>query len=145
PGDAAVVLQVRRLADAERCGQPILAILEAGLEPALEPSVEAGREGQLTLDAFNLQARLGRCWAAGDLRDLAAAVLTGRRGALPDGRPWPTPAAGEPRRMHVAPGSAAIWDPYVVALRPVPAPSEVIPFAGASVEELDDALAQGRI
>jgi acyl transferase domain-containing protein/3-hydroxymyristoyl/3-hydroxydecanoyl-(acyl carrier protein) dehydratase/1-acyl-sn-glycerol-3-phosphate acyltransferase len=105
PGDAAVVLLVRRLADAESRGDAIFAVLEPdGAAPVtFDPDA----------DAFDLRARFGRSWAAGDLRDIAAAVLTGRHGLLPDGQPSPS-------RMHVTLGSAAIWQGDTLALRPVP-------------------------
>ncbi|MFV8749676.1 beta-ketoacyl synthase N-terminal-like domain-containing protein [Nannocystaceae bacterium ST9] len=126
PGDAAIVLVLRRLSDARRSGDRVLAILDEGPgELRLDPSV----------DEFGLRRRLGRCWAAGDLRDLGAALIAGRRGALPDGRPWP-----EPRRMQLAgrPGSPS------VRLRPSPPVPELVCFAGSDLAELDHALASGR-
>ncbi|MFO7562215.1 MAG: beta-ketoacyl synthase N-terminal-like domain-containing protein [Enhygromyxa sp.] len=137
PGDAAVALLLRRLPDAERRGDPILAVLEPGGagQGTLDP------EGE---DSFGLRARLGRSWAAGDLRDIAAAALAGRRGALPDGRPWPSPDAGA-RGLNIALGSAAIWHADPLTLRPRPGRPELIPFAAANEAELDAALAHGRI
>jgi acyl transferase domain-containing protein/3-hydroxymyristoyl/3-hydroxydecanoyl-(acyl carrier protein) dehydratase/1-acyl-sn-glycerol-3-phosphate acyltransferase len=126
PGDAAIVLVLRRLADARRSGERVLAILDEGpAELRLDPSV----------DDYGLRQRLGRCWAAGDLRDLGAAVITGRRGALPDGRPW-----AEPRRMQLAghAGSAS------VRVRPSPPIPELVCFTGTTEAELDHALASGR-
>ncbi|HVI01797.1 MAG TPA: beta-ketoacyl synthase N-terminal-like domain-containing protein [Enhygromyxa sp.] len=105
PGDAAVALLLRRLPDAERRGEKILAVLEPG------------GAGALTLDP--LYARLGRSWAAGDLRDIAAAVLTGRHEQLPDGRAWPSESS-----VHIPLGAAAIWQGDALALRPAPAPVE---------------------
>src|SRR5690606_24523755 len=138
PGDAAVALLLRRLPDAERGGESILAVLEPGTagQATLDPDGD---------DRFGLRARFGRSWAAGDLRDLAAAVIAGRRGALPDGRPWPAPDGGESRRLNVALGSAAIWQAEPLTLRPVPARPELIQFAAADQAELDTALAHGRI
>ncbi|WP_276204380.1 beta-ketoacyl synthase N-terminal-like domain-containing protein, partial [Enhygromyxa salina] len=79
PGDAAVALVVQRLSVARAAGARVLAVLEGDAAEA---------EGQaLSLGDIDLRARLGRSWAAGDLRDLCAAVLAGRRGALPDARP----------------------------------------------------------
>lgn len=117
PGDAAVVLVLRRLADARREGQRVLAILD---------------EGEAALPRPVLDARLGRCWAAGDLRDLAAALLTGRHGATPRGEPWP-----EPRTIQTGvPG---------VRLRSAAPVPELVVFAAASAAELDQALASGRL
>ena len=62
PGDAAVALVVKRLADAEQDGDRVLGVLE------VEPT--SSQEEDPPLDD-----RLGRCWAAGDLRDLAAKVV----------------------------------------------------------------------
>lgn len=117
PSDAAIVLVLRRSSDARREGQRVLAILDEG--PAGQPRPV-------------LDARLGRCWAAGDLRDLGAALLTGRHGVLPDGQPWP-----EPRT--IATGLAGI------RARPTAPVPELVPFFAADERELDDALAQGRI
>jgi 3-hydroxymyristoyl/3-hydroxydecanoyl-(acyl carrier protein) dehydratase len=73
-GDAAVVLVLKRLSDAERDGDIILAELHGA-------SAE-------TKSAPSLDARLGRAWAAGDLRDLCAHILTGTHGCNIDGKPW---------------------------------------------------------
>jgi acyl transferase domain-containing protein/3-hydroxymyristoyl/3-hydroxydecanoyl-(acyl carrier protein) dehydratase/1-acyl-sn-glycerol-3-phosphate acyltransferase len=130
PGDAAVVLVLRRLADARRSGERVLAILDAGSRQAADPQLDLG------VDEFGLRERLGRCWAAGDLRELGAAVIAGRRGALPDGRAW-----SEPRHMHVVarPGATNL------RLRPSPPIPELIRFAAANEAELDRALATGRL
>ncbi|PRQ09347.1 beta-ketoacyl synthase N-terminal-like domain-containing protein [Enhygromyxa salina] len=124
PGDAAVAFVVQRLSVARRAGARVLAVLER----------DAG-DGQLALGELGLRARLGRSWAAGDLRDLCAAVLAGRRGALPDARPW-----SAPRQMRVEgpPGSAALL------LRPQLAAPGLTMFAGADAAELERALVSGR-
>lgn len=117
PGDAAVVLVLRRLTDARREGQRVLAILD---------------EGAAALPRPVLDARLGRCWAAGDLRDLAAALLTGHHGATPSGEPWP-----EPRTIQSGVAN--------LRLRPAAPVPELVVFAAASEAELEQALASGRI
>jgi acyl transferase domain-containing protein/3-hydroxymyristoyl/3-hydroxydecanoyl-(acyl carrier protein) dehydratase/1-acyl-sn-glycerol-3-phosphate acyltransferase len=120
PGDAAVAMVLRRLDDARANGDAILAVLEP-----VDRSTES-------IDPIDLRARFGRCYAAGALRDLAAAVITGRRGTLPDGRSW---QANENLRVS-SDG---------LSLRKVGADSEVISFAAADPTQLDAALAQGRI
>jgi acyl transferase domain-containing protein/3-hydroxymyristoyl/3-hydroxydecanoyl-(acyl carrier protein) dehydratase/1-acyl-sn-glycerol-3-phosphate acyltransferase len=122
PGDAAVILVLRRLDDARASGDAILAVLE--------PAGTSDRGVQL--EPIDLRARLGRCHAAGALRDVAAAVITGRRGALPDARAWP----GDMRLSVSGDG---------LSLRPIAAGSEMINFAAADPTQLDAALAQGRI
>jgi 3-oxoacyl-(acyl-carrier-protein) synthase/3-hydroxymyristoyl/3-hydroxydecanoyl-(acyl carrier protein) dehydratase/1-acyl-sn-glycerol-3-phosphate acyltransferase len=59
PGDAAVALVIKRLADATRDGDRVLAVIEDG--PPTPPA--------------SFDHRLGRSWAAGELRDVAALVL----------------------------------------------------------------------
>ena len=63
PGDAAVALLLKRLCDAERDGDAVLCTLEQN--PTDRGKVQGSRD-----------AILGRCWAAGDLRDLLASALT---------------------------------------------------------------------
>ena len=70
-GDAAVVLVLKRALDAERDGDPVIA------------HVTRTDRG----DPLSLDHRFGRSWAAGELRDLTAAVLAVARGAHVDGRP----------------------------------------------------------
>lgn len=70
PGDAAVALTLKRADDAERDGDVVLAWIE---------TTEQGQP-------LHLDDRLGRSWAAGELRDLVAAVLAVQQGVDPDGR-----------------------------------------------------------
>ncbi len=131
-GDAAVVLVLRRLADARTRGDTILGVIEppgAAEAPSLTP-------GQ---DDFGLRTRLGRCWAAGELRDLAAALIAGRRGALPDGRAWPHPATDP--RMHITAGPGRPG----FDLLPVPARPQLVAFAGDDPSALDQALSRGEL
>ncbi len=81
PGDAAVVLVIKRLTDAERDGDSIVAVLEAAKQPAVPVS---------------LNERLGRCWSAGQLRDLVAHVLTLSHHAHIDGTPFIVPEGEQP-------------------------------------------------
>ena len=88
PGDAAVVLVLKRLADAERDGDRVVALLKA------RPSDEKASAG------IDLDPVLGQSWAAGDLRDLCAAALCASHRADPDGRPW-IGSDSETREVHV--------------------------------------------
>jgi acyl transferase domain-containing protein/3-hydroxymyristoyl/3-hydroxydecanoyl-(acyl carrier protein) dehydratase/1-acyl-sn-glycerol-3-phosphate acyltransferase len=115
PGDAAVVLVLRRLADARARKDAILGTIEAAGE---------GGEPELELDRAALRARLGRCWAAGDLRDLAVALLAGRRGLLPDARAW---SRGQGMRLDGGHGLEPL------ALRPMPAPGSGVSLPRAPV------------
>ena len=79
PGDASVAFVLKRLSDAERDGDTVITVLDL--------------EASTTLDVdAPLDDRLGRCWAAGDLRDLAASALTLAHRAFVDGRPRPPTA-----------------------------------------------------
>jgi len=73
-GDAALVLVVKRLDDARRDGDSIVAVLE--------PAAGADAPGDWSLDA-----RFGRSWAAGSLRDLAASALALSHQVDTDGHP----------------------------------------------------------
>lgn len=75
PGDAAIVMVLKRLSDAERDGDHVYAVVE-----------ESGPESEDT--ASSLNNRFGRSWAAGSLRDLVANALTLAHHAHVDGRPW---------------------------------------------------------
>ncbi len=112
PGDAAVALVLRRIEDARSSGDAVLATI------ALD---ERDGDGVYTLDPadpadpLGLRARFGRCWAAGDLRELAAAVALCDAETGPDGQAWP----GGRRRVGIAnPGG-----PAITVERPRPAPS----------------------
>jgi acyl transferase domain-containing protein/3-hydroxymyristoyl/3-hydroxydecanoyl-(acyl carrier protein) dehydratase len=89
PGDAAVVLVLKRLADASSSGDNIVAVLDPGTHD------------ETLATPLDLDSVLGRSWAAGDLRDLAAAALCISHRSHPDGSPW---LEGEPagQELHVA-------------------------------------------
>ncbi len=76
PADAAVVLVVRRLADAQRDGDPVLAV------------IDDSASGELALgnDGLTLESRFGHAHAAMGLLHLAAGVLACRHGRRPDPR-----------------------------------------------------------
>ncbi|MEM7155126.1 MAG: beta-ketoacyl synthase N-terminal-like domain-containing protein [Myxococcota bacterium] len=70
PGDAATVVVLRRLTDAVREGEAVLAVLET--------EADAPSPAQESIDALGLRSTMGHCWAAGDLRDVTAAALLAR-------------------------------------------------------------------
>ncbi len=122
PGDAAVVLVLKRAVDAERDGDQVIA------------HVTRGQGG----DRLSLDDRLGRSWAAGELRDLTAAALAVRRGARLDGRPAIGATgldvafrSGPSVRLESPPTSAAVSGPALYV------------FAAASRDGLLTALAAG--
>jgi len=83
PGDAAVVLALRRLADAERRGDRVLAVLDRADKPQLCLGLADGAE--------SLVPRLGHAHAASGLVHLAAAVLALHHRRRPDGSEWRSP------------------------------------------------------
>jgi acyl transferase domain-containing protein/3-hydroxymyristoyl/3-hydroxydecanoyl-(acyl carrier protein) dehydratase/1-acyl-sn-glycerol-3-phosphate acyltransferase len=99
PGDAAVVLILKRLEDARRDGDKIYAILsdEAGPEPTLQLGLGQGQ--------MNLIPLFGHAHAASGLVHVAAAALACHYRALPAGegelaRPWF--ASQGPRAVEVS-------------------------------------------
>jgi acyl transferase domain-containing protein/3-hydroxymyristoyl/3-hydroxydecanoyl-(acyl carrier protein) dehydratase/1-acyl-sn-glycerol-3-phosphate acyltransferase len=88
PGDAAVVLTLKRLQDARRDGDPVFAtLLPEGSQAGLRLGDAAG--------ALDLSGRFGKAHAASGLVHLAAAALSLRHGArLHESRPA-TPWIGE--------------------------------------------------
>jgi len=73
PGDAAVVMILKRLLDAERDGDQIVATIQEGVE---------------TAPSLSLDNRLGQSWAAGGLRDLLSVALCASHRSDVDGQPW---------------------------------------------------------
>ena len=85
PGDAAVVLIVERLADAEAAGRRVWAVLDAVETTGAAAAPLAHTSGE----AIAAPAALGRAHAAAALVDVAAAVLACGHGLLPSGaRAW---------------------------------------------------------
>ncbi len=93
PGDAAVVMVVKRLDDAQRAGETVLAVIEGTLEAGAPHDKDNKPEetGPLRLGdeegALSLADRFGHAHAASGLLHVAAAVLACRHRASPgDGR-----------------------------------------------------------
>ena len=80
PGDAAVSLVLKRLADAERDGDTILAVLDEPAEAALHLGLAPG--------ATPLTEQFGHAHAAAGLVHSAAAIIACRTGSRPGGQPW---------------------------------------------------------
>ena len=98
PGDAAVVFVVKRLEDAERDGDRVLARIDdaqGAPNGAGGPRLELGGEA-----SPGLEARFGNAWAATDLVHVAAAALSLHHRRLPGGKPW-LPAARAAREAVV--------------------------------------------
>ncbi|OBI86322.1 beta-ketoacyl synthase N-terminal-like domain-containing protein [Mycobacterium sp. 1245805.9] len=83
PGDAAVVVVLKRAEDARRAGDTILATLPADQKPQGECLHLGNAPG-----ALNLSPLLGHAHAASGLLHVAAGALYGVLGVCPDGTPW---------------------------------------------------------
>lgn len=83
PGDAAVVLILKRAADARRDNDTVYATLPA----VAQADAECLHLGTVP-GAVNLSALLGHAHAASGLLHVAAGVLYGALGVWPDGEPW---------------------------------------------------------
>ena len=117
PGDAAVVLVLKRLADAELDGDEILATIEASVDG---PVVEG------------LSARFGRCWAAGDLRDLAASAI-----ALSHG----TDLGGQPQIQEGLPtATVGSIDQFKIRAHGRPSPTQGLPWMVRFASDTVDGL-----
>lgn len=99
PGDAAVVLVVKRLEDAERDGDRVYALIEEieEIEEAKQreegDEMEARGKAERPLDLYgeaplSLEPRFGHAWAASDLVHVAAAALSLHHRRRPGGKPW---------------------------------------------------------
>ena len=85
PGDAAVALVLKRLADAERCGDRIYAVIEGEPETANRDQV-LGFGPKSGIGSLN--DRFGHAHAASGLLHMAAAALSLHHRRRPDGLPW---------------------------------------------------------
>lgn len=90
PGDASVVLAVKRLDDARRDGNTIYAVLPASGDGAAKPGLLLGSDDGA---AVHLASRFGHSHAASGLLHVAAGALALHHGLLPYGskrglRPW---------------------------------------------------------
>ena len=125
PGDAAVVLVLKPLDAAEEAGDTILAV------------VSNHTDTQNCVP--NLDQQMGRNWAGGELRDLAAHILTANQGCHIDGRPYlaPTPT----------PFTIGKLDPLFVSPRLHPTPgldtTHIYRFAADTPAALLQALSCG--
>lgn len=144
PGDAAVVLTLKRLDDAKRDGDPIYATLE----PAGRKTADALRLGD-SPGAFDLTASFGKAHAAHGLLHVAAAALALRHGAHPQMKAQASPWLGEraaeirvsvleaePANVSLKGGTVAPWV--------LGAPARLHVFSGASRDEALAALATHR-
>jgi 3-oxoacyl-(acyl-carrier-protein) synthase/3-hydroxymyristoyl/3-hydroxydecanoyl-(acyl carrier protein) dehydratase len=114
-GDAAVVLVLKRLEDARRDGDPILALLGSGAE---EPALRFGEEG------FSASSLFGHAHAAVGLVEVAAAVVALRHGVRPIAGAPASPWADD-RRVARVEVRDIDGGRHTVALRSVGAPVEV--------------------
>ena len=149
PADAAVAVVLRRLADARRDGERILALLPDETGPA--PSTRAPAPLRLG-DDLGVERRFGRAHAAAGLLRVAAAIACLRRGALPDprgARPWMSEG---PRRALVEldvlggpPAALALAAAPDLAPQPIAAPPPVLAvFSAADLPALRAAVLAGR-
>ena len=113
PGDAAVVLVVKRLEDAERDGDRVYALIaEAKQEGAEKEHGEERGAAEMPLDLVgetptspSLVSRFGHSHAASDLVHVAAAALSLHHRRLPGGKPWlPSSPAARVGLVRIAGG-----------------------------------------
>jgi acyl transferase domain-containing protein/3-hydroxymyristoyl/3-hydroxydecanoyl-(acyl carrier protein) dehydratase len=141
PGDAAVVLVLKRLADARRDGDRVLAVLDrTGTGAELTVGDEPG--------AVDPTALFGRAHAAAGLVSVAAAVLALHHRALPSpGRPA-APALGDGtaavtvRPLGAGPISVRLRRADTAPWSPEP-PARLYVYSGADRTEVLAALAAG--
>ncbi|MFG2004313.1 beta-ketoacyl synthase N-terminal-like domain-containing protein [Spirillospora sp. NPDC048911] len=123
PGDAAVVLLLRRLPDAERDGDDVIALVDDSGSPGTEPGLRIGpgapRDG---IPSFDPVTRFGSPHAAEGLVAVAAAALAVRHRAVPRTRGPADPLLGEaladvtaeplgtaPARVRIRGAAPASW------------------------------------
>ncbi|BBZ48746.1 polyketide synthase dehydratase domain-containing protein [Mycobacterium heidelbergense] len=111
PGDAAVVVVLKRAEDARRDNDTILATLPADQQPRGECLHLGTAPG-----ALNLSPLLGHAHAASGLLHVAAGALYGFLGVWPDGTPWTT----DRRAVVVALTGIAGEEQRIVLLPPSP-------------------------
>ncbi|WP_322857901.1 beta-ketoacyl synthase N-terminal-like domain-containing protein [Mycobacterium shigaense] len=111
PGDAAVVVVLKRADDARRDHDTILATLPANQQPRGECLHLGTAPG-----ALNLSPLLGHAHAASGLLHVAAGVLYGFLGVWPDGTAWAT----DERAVVVALAGIAGQEQQIVLLPPPP-------------------------
>jgi acyl transferase domain-containing protein len=156
-GDAAVVLVLRRLADAQAAGQPVLAVLEEGFD--VEPergsgAGAAGREGTGEAPCFgDGEGAVDPCvrgvaHAAAGLMHVAAAVMSVHHGVRPVGgkaMPWLGERRATTRTRVLAGNDETV---IVSGVGPAAALRSVRPrlyvYGGADRRGVLQALADGR-
>lgn len=147
PGDAAVVLVLERLADAESKGRRIYAVFDGSAAEGADAG-DAGTCVRLGLAGGHesLVPRLGHAAAASALVHVAAAALGLHFRRLPDGRPW-LPAAGR-RATEVRVREDAASIRLVEAAGHPPRSERPFPrlrcWAGADRRAVAEALKAGR-
>jgi acyl transferase domain-containing protein/3-hydroxymyristoyl/3-hydroxydecanoyl-(acyl carrier protein) dehydratase/1-acyl-sn-glycerol-3-phosphate acyltransferase len=147
PGDAAVVLVLERLADAQRQGRRIYAVFDGSAAEGADAG-DAGTCVKLGLAGGHesLVPRLGHAAAASALVHVAAAALGLHFRRLPDGRPWLPVAGRRAAEVRVREDAASIR--LVEAAGHPPrseGPSPRLRFwAGADRRAVAEALKAGR-
>ncbi|HRG98813.1 MAG TPA: beta-ketoacyl synthase N-terminal-like domain-containing protein, partial [Polyangiaceae bacterium] len=151
-GDAAVLLVLKRHADAVRDGDPVLALLTDDLFDGPEPTLDLA----LTPESAGLTPRFGHAHAASGLLHVAAAIEACARRALPSSlgpMPWLPTAGARRARVRVAsltgesttyveappPAAASSIDPIFLERAP-----ELGLFAGDDVAALVASVERGR-
>ncbi|MHB1045578.1 MAG: beta-ketoacyl synthase N-terminal-like domain-containing protein [Thermoanaerobaculia bacterium] len=141
PGDAAVVLVVKRLEDAERDGDRVWALIEErGEEEGGAPLLLSGER------PTSLVSRFGHAHAASDLVHVAAAALSLHHRRLPGGRPWlPSGASARTARVAIPNGpSIRLTEAEAHPRRGEDDATRLRCFAGPDRAAVIDALRSGR-
>jgi PfaB family protein len=110
PGDAAVALVLKRLEDAQRCGDRIYAVIESDGETANQgDALDFGPKSEMG----SMSDRFGHAHAASGLLHLTAAALSLHHRRRPDGRPWLSSSRRSARiavsAMHGVIGGESSW------------------------------------
>ncbi len=129
PGDAAVVLVVRRLADAQAAGQDILAIL-----PADHTSGSAELDLHLDSEDAGLSSRFGHAHAASGLMLTAAGIVACSYAALPRKTGLAVPWLASPERRTVDVHVSALGGSrhHLRITAPIDRPARRVPLAKVS-------------
>ncbi len=161
PGDASVVLVVKRLEDAERDGDQVYALIEeTRREEGEEEREEKGEEGEeggerggpeqpLDLDGetpMSLVPRFGHSHAAAGLVHVAAATLSVHHRRLPGGKPWlPSGPSARGARVGTSDGPLIrLTEAEGHARRAEDDPPRLRCYSGADRAEVIDAMRAGR-
>jgi acyl transferase domain-containing protein/1-acyl-sn-glycerol-3-phosphate acyltransferase len=143
PGDAAVVLTLKRLADARRDGDQVFATLDTSTTAA---NLQLGDAGA----GLDLAASFGKAHAANGLLHVAAAALALRHGARPQAGAAATPWFGERIAevsvsvLEAAPTSTRLKGDEGVSPWLADAPARLYVFSGADQAGALAALRAGR-